>query len=624
MINLALRSEFSFRQTYGKVKDLCAAYGNAGALGFADINNTFAHTYLQKEADKNGFKPIFGVRLEVLEKLGKVRGECGPFYIFIARNTDGLHEINKLVKTSHDNFYFKPRLSLDNVRALSENVIVIAENMQSTDRVDYIALTPSTSKLIFALDIPKVYINNNFFSSPEDRAVYQILAGSQKRGDEYFYKFDNKRAFQHILNEAEFNRIWNCPEAAANTRKIAGECEARIPKAKMVAYTGSRTLEAWCLAGAKARGIDLQRGEYADRYSRELQIIEEKKYKDYFMIVAEMVEKAKRKMFVGPGRGCFLPGQKVYMANNTEENIENIKIGNHVLDAYGVRRRVNGAMQYMVNETVVEFETEDGRTVKCTEDHKILTNRGWVAAGDLTCDDSVYKVEKSGNLYPMWLAKMVSHGWPYDLAVKWKENGFIEFAEIGRIPLDYSKKMVRMDCRVCEKSKFVQLRKLSNRVYLKNQNVCTDCILKETLNLPEARIANSNAQKIAQNIPSQRAANSASVRMSKRGNCNHYDEYYVTRAYRKLFHQLYNNKCQLCNKESELIHHIIPGGPSNPENMIPLCHSCHTGIHNFQHIEEKFNEVQDELFSITGEAIDNAKENESEIYKTIQLFWESV
>jgi DNA-directed DNA polymerase III PolC len=61
--------------------------------------------------------------------------------------------------------------------------------------------------------------------------------------------------------------------------------------------------------------VDLDDPIYAARFERELKLIEEKGYSDYFFIVHDLVKYAKKHMIVGPGRGsaagsliCYLTG----------------------------------------------------------------------------------------------------------------------------------------------------------------------------------------------------------------------------------------------------------------------------------------------------------------------------
>jgi len=324
--NIALRSEYTFGRTFGKMDAIAEYHNDAGYLGVADINNTFSHTFLQKICDKKQIKPIFGVRLEVLKNPhARERGKCGPTYIFIAKNEKGLNEINRLTKKAWENFYYKPMISQKDVFDLSDSVFVIAENMESVERVDYIALTPSTPRMLLDFDIPKVYINNNYFCRPEDRKKYQLITGAQKRGDDYFYNFETKRAFQHILNADEFNFVWNCPEAIENTHKIAAQCDARLPKASMVKYKGKKDIVKECRAGAKRKGIDLSDPIYGARFDREIELIKQKDYADYFMIVADMIVKAKTKMLVGPARGSAAGSLVCYLLSITE--VDPIRFG---------------------------------------------------------------------------------------------------------------------------------------------------------------------------------------------------------------------------------------------------------------------------------------------------------
>jgi len=319
LINIALRSEFSFGQTYGRI-DKLVKYAN-GALGVADLANTFSHTYLEKLSKKHNFKPLYGVRLEVVQDEHlRTRGVFGATYIFIAKNQDGLIEINQLVHLAYDLFYYKPHVSFSAVLSLSKNVIVIAESFESEQRIDYLSLSPTTSKLIYEaaqeLKIPFVYTNSNYYTAATDKKVYQLIAGVQKRGDEYQYKFEDRIFPQHILNQYELKRYYNEPSALTNTQVIANMCEQfDLKRAPMVSYDGFRSIDKWCEKNAKDLRIDLKTGEYAERYKREMVLIKEKKYVDYFLIVAEMIDKAKQKMLVGCARGssagslvCYLLG----------------------------------------------------------------------------------------------------------------------------------------------------------------------------------------------------------------------------------------------------------------------------------------------------------------------------
>lgn len=134
--------------------------------------------------------------------------------------------------------------------------------------------------------------------------------------------------------------------------------------------------------------------EYYDRLNYELQVIEEKKALDYFLVYWELIRDYKSKGYsIGPGRGCFYPGSRVKMSDGMYAPIETIEVGDEVFDAYGDIRKVIDTLEYDIEEDTIELEFEDGRKIRCTLDHEILTiNRGWVQAKDLTEEDDISEI----------------------------------------------------------------------------------------------------------------------------------------------------------------------------------------------------------------------------------------
>ena len=70
-----------------------------------------------------------------------------------------------------------------------------------------------------------------------------------------------------------------------------------------------------CVAGAKQLGVDLDDDIYKARLKREIDMIKEKQFEDYFFVIADMVKYARQHMLVGPARGsaagslvCYLLG----------------------------------------------------------------------------------------------------------------------------------------------------------------------------------------------------------------------------------------------------------------------------------------------------------------------------
>lgn len=320
MVNLSLRTAFSFKSkvTYGTIPETIKMDNGTGIVGVADMSGTYGLLKFEKLAKAAGIKPIYGIRLMVVNDSDrKSRKAYGPVYTFIAKNEEGYREINELARIAYVRFYYKAFICLSDVFKTSNNVFVIAENFVTPERIDYIALTTTTPRMMLDWDIPKVAMQNNFYLRAEDKQKYEVLCGARKHGaDGVRFLFDNQTYPMHILTTAEWYRIWKDEEAIENTHVIASECNVEIPIAPMVKFPEERNIRQLCVDGAKRLKIDWTQ-EYQDRLDRELSIIEEKEYTDYFLVVADMVVYAKKLMFVGPSRGSCAGSLVCYLMDIT-------------------------------------------------------------------------------------------------------------------------------------------------------------------------------------------------------------------------------------------------------------------------------------------------------------------
>jgi DNA-directed DNA polymerase III PolC len=298
MIHIALLSEYSFGISYSKVKDLVKLEGDY--IGIADKNNTFAHVYLEKECKAIGKKPIFGVRLQVCSNLTE-RFDYHSFEtILIAKNNDGLKEINYLTSMVWEQFYYTPRLSVDQWQGISKNIIAIDA---------YSELKP----LNFTND-GNIYVDCNNYINLRDRDIYQIVAGSSKRGEDRNFNFETSVHPQHVLSEREAQAYFG-QEPVAYTDIIANQCNAAITKAEMVRFDGIKDLYGICIDSYKYKS------EYAERLEYELGLIKSKGYEDYFLIVSDMIKYAKKNgILVGPSRGSSAGSLVCYLMDITEIN----------------------------------------------------------------------------------------------------------------------------------------------------------------------------------------------------------------------------------------------------------------------------------------------------------------
>lgn len=314
MINLKCKTEYSFRLAFGTPERLL----KIGGVGICDRSSTWGHVQWSKTAKRLGVKPVFGVELAVVENADLKEKQPINYMSFLAKTNKGLREIYELTTLATEKMYYVPRIDYSCLFDLSDDVYILSGVLPVLGSLPrqpnvLVELSPQSSErlLSFALDkgLRTIACSDNFYPTIDDRKVYEILAGKNR---------DSRTTPMHLLDEYEWRDSlpW-APESALNlTKEIYEECNATLPTAEMVHYEDkSKTLKELCIIGAKERKIDLSNKTYSDRLDREIDLIAEKAFEDYFYVIADMVQYAKQHMLVGPARGsscgslvCYLLG----------------------------------------------------------------------------------------------------------------------------------------------------------------------------------------------------------------------------------------------------------------------------------------------------------------------------
>lgn len=190
--------------------------------------------------------------------------------------------------------------------------------LSDPETFDYVDINPSSTlqqrralALAARTGKPIVVTSDPYYPAPGDFSAFSAIGGG------------SRAAPQHILSEEELRAQLLCLDdnqwraAVRATHEVAERCARDLPQASVISVPGD--LRALAEEGRRARlasgRIASWTEEYAARLERELRLVFEKGYASYFLVVADLVGWAKKRMLVGPGRGssagsllCFLVG----------------------------------------------------------------------------------------------------------------------------------------------------------------------------------------------------------------------------------------------------------------------------------------------------------------------------
>ena len=323
MINLRVRTEYSFRYAFGKTKDIIKS--SEEYCSITDRFNTFGHIPFSIECKKQGKKAILGVELAFVQDPLIKSKQSTYFITLIAKNQIGLKEIYSLVTKSTKQKYYINRLSFKDLEEISQNVIIITTEYEMVKFINndnyFYGVSPTTiySDLKEAINnIPLVAISDNLYDSEKSKISYEIIMGKTS--------FENRMELSHILSEQEWKqeiRYLNEDQkniAIKNTYKIAESIEQfEFAKADLPVSKNKLSLHDLSILERDIRGIDKKwNDKYQERFLTELDVIEKKNFSDYFFLVHDLVKYAKQHMLVGAARGSSAGSLICYMLGITE------------------------------------------------------------------------------------------------------------------------------------------------------------------------------------------------------------------------------------------------------------------------------------------------------------------
>jgi len=298
-----IQTEYSFKQVFYHLEQ---AIDDSISLGHTSVclmdTNTFGFVKFEKLCREKGIRPIFGLRAIMCDTQLKTRSKyetCNKSeeVYFIARTQKGISDLYKLYSLSTEQKYYFNRLYEKNLGGME--VIFISDKFNH----------PDYKKKDLCIPWAK-------YSKEDDIATYQCISGS--RG------VPSRK--EHALSDPELLEYWTADQIRTKNG-IPGKVEDyELPKAEMIRYNGKRNFQIACWDGLAERGNCLdEEPDYNSRLEYEIEMIMDKNFQDYFMIVADMISKARESMITGPGRGSSGGSLVCYALGIT--NIDPIRFG---------------------------------------------------------------------------------------------------------------------------------------------------------------------------------------------------------------------------------------------------------------------------------------------------------
>jgi DNA polymerase-3 subunit alpha len=375
-VHLHTHSEFSALDGLSKVHELVetvAADGNT-ALALTDHGTCAGHPTLQRECDKGGIKPIFGMeayfiddrlyRPEKGDAEGAKRRRAYNHLILLAKDNEGLHNLWGLsTEGFRDGFYYKPCIDWDSLQRFSSGIIATSaclggpisrllldgKDTQARQRLGrfldifgenfYIEIQPSELEeqhqlnpllvgLAHDLSIPVVVAADGHYPTDADKQTHKMwLACQTGETNEDYWHFDHSMGEVEARKRLDYLDPQVVDEAVSNTVRIAAQCDALIipkPKTPVFGKKGGHTSDAdrlldICLANWSKIRQPEREAEYIERFEQEMKLLIDKKFCGYFLLVWDYVNWAKGQgILVGPGRGSGGGSLVAYLANITE------------------------------------------------------------------------------------------------------------------------------------------------------------------------------------------------------------------------------------------------------------------------------------------------------------------
>ncbi|MFC1787699.1 DNA polymerase III subunit alpha [Patescibacteria group bacterium] len=355
-VHLHVHSHFSLLEALPKIKPLIKAVQDHSmdAVAVTDNGSMYGIIKFYQAAQAAEIKPIIGFDAYVAQHgrhQKRARIDAKPHrLVLLAENNEGYLNLLKLSSIGFlEGFYYKPRIDKELLREHSKGIIALSGGhmgeidealkksardeavnaikeyidifgkdnfyLELVDRPEIAEQEATNSQLIELgkeLNVPVVATKNVFYLKPTEVESWKVL--NCIKGGKTLESFERMQQFDYdaslVSGEYMEERFKDVPEAIENTRKIADRCNVELtlgewnfPKFEIPeGKTFRQVLTERAFAELPPK-IEEMNQEMEDRLNYELEIIEQKGFCPYFLIVSDFIEWARRNGIVTTTRG---------------------------------------------------------------------------------------------------------------------------------------------------------------------------------------------------------------------------------------------------------------------------------------------------------------------------------
>ena len=369
--HLHVHTEYSLLDGACRIRDLPKLVKEMGqtACAITDHGAMYGAIDFYRACKAEGIHPVIGCEVYVarrtrFDKQHEFDAESRHM-VLLCKNETGYRNLSYMVSQAYiEGFYIKPRIDLDLLREHSEGLIglsaclageiprriingdyegakayalelssILGEDnfyleLQDHGIADQTTVNRALLRMHNETGIPLVCTNDAHYLRKEDAESHDVLLCIQTGktvDDENRMRYEPRNFYLRSTEEME-KLFSGYPDAVENTQRIADRCQLEftfgkyhLPEFKLPpGYDSPTYLRKLCDEGF-ARRYGGTKPEYRKQLEYELAMIEKMGFTDYFLIVSDFVNYARKAGIpVGPGRGSAAGSMVAYCLHITD------------------------------------------------------------------------------------------------------------------------------------------------------------------------------------------------------------------------------------------------------------------------------------------------------------------